>query len=196
VPSFFYSHVGSAIQCLERDLLELFDTNKSTNFQVEFGETIRSVIWARFESLSAFVERANKLFGSLIFFNHGVCLFMISTLLYFILSTISGYSVSMDLNASVFNMLGFVFRLSISVSLSARVDSSTVRFRSTLTGLMSQHWTRIPQGDRDILTVFLSRLQNDRVAASPCSLYYITMNFLLNVAGLVVSYVIILLQSK
>jgi len=201
VASFFYSHVGSAIQCLEKELLELFSDEGKRNipldFQQEFGQKIRS-IWNRFEGLSLLVERANWLFGSVIFFSHGVSLFMISTLLYFFLSSLSGEAVEnrMSTSNSFINMMGFVVRLIVSVLLAARVDFFTGRFRGTLTRFTSRNWNLIPQEDRDVLAIFLSRLQNDRVAACPSSLYYITLNLLLNVSGLVVSYVIILLQSN
>ncbi len=200
VPSFFYSHVSSTIQSLERELVELFrdgrKNNASSNFQEEFGRTVRSV-WTRFEGLSLLVERANWLFGSIMFLSHGVCVFMISTLLYYCLSAVNGLVADTSNVPNAFvNMMGFVSRLIICVVLPAKLDFHNVRLRATLTRLLNRHWDRISQGDRDILIVFLSRLQNDRVAACPSSLYYITCNFLLNICGLVVSYEIILLQSK
>ncbi len=122
---------------------------------------------------------------------------MISTLLYFCLNALNGVTADNSNVPNTFtNMMCFVFRLIVCVLLPAKLDYFNVRLKANLTRLLSRHWDRIPQGDREILTVFLSRLQNDRVAACPSSLYYITFNFLLNVAGLVVSYEIILLQSK
>lgn len=47
-----------------------------------------------------------------------------------------------------------------------------------------------------IFVVFIGRIQSDPDAATPLGLYNVTPSFLLTVASLSVSYLIILLQSQ
>ena len=192
LPTFLYSHFGCAICSLDKDLRHCTE-----NIDNSCSSASIRCIWSRFERLCDLLERTNQLFGSMIIISHAYCVFMISTLSYLLLRNLySPYSDPGGKISAIANVVGICFRLFGCTILAAKVDRAAIILRATLTNLLSRNWDRIPKEDRDILVVFLNRLQCDKVAACPMGLYYLTFSFLLNVSGLIVSYVIILLQSK
>ena len=193
VPTFIFSHIGCAIWTLSEELNESFECIQVK--PCKFSECIRR-IWCRFERLCNLLEKTNQLFGSMIVFAHGYCVFMISTLLYLILSDLGASAQQQDKLTFLANMICSSARLAVCTILASKVDRFSSHLQSTLTELLSRNWDCIPKADREIVTVFLNRLQCDKVAACPMGLYYLTLSFLLNVSGLIISYVIILLQSK
>ena len=194
MPFFVYNHIGSAIQSLERDLIDCFTNVQSltdNGNEVLVGDSA-FCIWSRFELIADFVDRANRLFGTMILFSHGRFLFFITGLLYFGFFDDQGFQLP-----SLIVMMGNIFNLTIFSLFSAKVDQSSCQLRSSLTAILSRNWKIIRENDRNALVALLRRLQqSDRVAACPKGLYYITASFLLNFYGLAFSYIIILLQSN
>ena len=194
LPSFLYYHFGCAISSLSRDLVRCFNSSFKLK-EDKFSVAVRR-IWSRFEKISQFLERTNRLFGSLIVLSHGFCVVMTSTLLYLLLNEMGTSSGQKDRFVFLVNIFGGSLRFISNTILAAKVDGSTSLLRTNLTGQMSHQWDQIPKEDREVLVVFLNRLQCSKVAACPMGLYYLTLSLLLNMAGLIISYVIILLQSN
>ncbi|XP_057367483.1 uncharacterized protein LOC130688519 [Daphnia carinata] len=226
VTSFTYYHAGLAVDRLERDARlvfarrfniedKLFITALDDNNQLEnacknlsklspsvaetrVGLSIQ-LIWARFDKIDQLINQANSLFGKFLVCSQGVQLFMITALLYsvfYYLGDALRLKSTGPILPYVMNSLGIGFRFISSMLISSQLHRSVGRFRMSLNYLLGQHWNEMSKQDRDLLRSLLSRLYTDSLAASPLGLYNITPSILLSVAGLVVSYVIVLLQSK
>jgi hypothetical protein len=57
-------------------------------------------------------------------------------------------------------------------------------------------WFALDKEDHHVLRSFIKQLELDNLGASPSGLYKITSSILLNVATLIITYVIVLLQSN
>ena len=215
VPSFVFYHQGLALCRLEKDLTAVFEQleaqqQNESNLIISctpivdkvddkecFGLAVRH-IWSRFEGLAVMVKRANHLFGHLIVAGHGVTLFMVCILLYSILYNLKNYA---DHEAALIsftaNLVSFAVRLVSCALITSKLHSKAIVLREGLAQSLNRHWDQIPIEDRNVLIAFLGRIQQDSVVvASPLGLYNITASILLSILGLIVSYVIVLLQSK
>ncbi|KAI9563147.1 hypothetical protein GHT06_010605 [Daphnia sinensis] len=223
VTSFTYYHAGLAVDCLERDarivfarcfntedrlfITSLDDNNQPENVCKDLPKSCSSaeirvslqLIWARFDNVDQLINQANSLFGKFLVCSQGVSLFMITALLYSVFYYLGD---ALRLRSTglilpyVMNFLSLGFRFISSMLISAQLHRSVGKFRMSLNYLLSQHWNQMSKQDRDLLRSFLSRLYTDSLVACPLGLYNITPSILLSIIGLVVSYVIVLLQSK
>ena len=98
--------------------------------------------------------------------------------------------------AYFFNVIALIFRFTSSILMSSQLHQSVNKLHAVLNYLLGHNWDKMAKEERKLLRSFLTRLQSDQLVASPLGLYYITPTTLLTVFGLVVSYVIVLLQSK
>ncbi len=180
VPALVFSHFECQVRVLLREfenIFKLFDSRLNyklpgrlkMNPRILFATQLRQ-LFVFYETVKCFVGRANSLFGVLWFLNHGIRLIVICMMLYSELVTSS--------------------------LLTAQLYCASDRLRSLLANLLTQYWDSIPNGEREFLVVFIGQIQSDPVAATPLGLYNVTPSFLLTVASLSVSYVIILLQSQ
>ncbi len=226
VPAFIYYHAALAVNCLENDIRTAFAKRNSANCEGvcaspllptrKFNETLylntnRSsapsqnvedairLMWTRFEDINQLVGRANFLFGRLMFYNQGWLVFMITLLLYSILyklkDALETQSADMILPYCL-NVLAFIFRLISCTLISSQLHKSVSKLHTFLNYLLSHHWGTVSKDERELLRSFQTRLQSDHLVTSPLGLYHVTPTTLLTVLGLVVSYVIVLIQSK
>lgn len=225
VPSFTYYHAALAVNCLEKNMVK-FCSKHVSNDRVLFVNSLAykqlsnqnlnyckalpktspyeldgyvHLIWKKYDNIDRMVNRANSLFGPFWVCSQGVILFMITALLYSVFYYLNDALKmrSMDqILPYLLNFIGLTFRLISSTLISSHLHQRTIQFRGTLNRLLNQHWFRLGKPDRELLRSFLSRLSTDHLVASPLDLYNITPSILLSVLGLVVSYVIVLLQSK
>ncbi|XP_046636894.1 uncharacterized protein LOC124315327 isoform X2 [Daphnia pulicaria] len=225
VPSFTYYHAALAVNCLEKNLAKFFSkqlsndrvlfvkslankplSNQNLNYCKALPETTTfeldgyvHLIWKTYDNIDRMVNRANSLFGTFWVCSQGVILFMITALLYSVFYYLDDALKMRSIDQILpylLNFIGLTFRLISSTLISSHLHQRTIQFRGTLNRLLNQHWFQLGKPDRELLRSFLSRLSNDHLVASPLDLYNITPSILLSVLGLVVSYVIVLLQSK
>jgi hypothetical protein len=153
-------------------------------------------VWTRYENVGKMVSRADYLFGSFLIYGQVVAVLITTLVVYSILYNL-GDALKMrtvgPILSNIFILIGVVFRLSSSVIISSQLHSSVTKFLSALNDLMSKHWNRITKEDRDLLRSFI---QSDPLVASPLGVYKVTPSVLVSVLSVVVSYVIVLLQSK
>lgn len=224
IPSFTYYHTALAVSCLENDVRALFDKGKDADdlfiqsrlsliagkldplkksLSTELSTWQLDVpilrIWTRFEKIGKMVSRADFLFGSFMVYSQAGAIFFITALLYSVLYNLGDAlrmrSVGPVLSYSL-NLLAILFRFFSTMLISSQLHRSVNKFRTALNGLLSQNWNRMSKGDRDLLRSFLWRLQADPLVAHPLGVYKVTSSVLLSVFGVIVSYVIVLLQSK
>ena len=211
VPSFVHYHAALAVSWLENngkvDFAECFSTTRSYPIKPLKGafETTRDlassirIMWIRFESINEMINRANYLFGCFMVYVQGGAIFMITTLLYSVLFNLEdalNLRFTSGIVVYVLNLIVVLFRFTSCVLISSQLYRSVGKFSNSLNYLLSQYWDRMSKEERHLLRSFISRLQGDHLVASPLELYNITPTMLLTIFGLVVSYVIVLLQSK
>lgn len=184
------NHQENTAQYLCKTLLKSSSCEVSVSIQL---------IWSRFDNIDQMINRANSLFGTFLVHGQGVSLFMITALLYsffYYLGDALRLRSAGPILPYAMNFLVIGFRFISSMLISSQLYRSVGKFRMFLNYLLSQHWNQMSKQDRDLLRSFLARLHTDSLVACPLGLYNITPSILLSVVGLVVSYVIVLLQSK
>ena len=189
VPGFIFYHIGLALQSIESEVERNFQrVNQSALFRMVIHE-----IFLRYEIVSQFTKRANRLFGVLMILNHGIILLLITAFLY---STL--FQIQRSHNALIFYFPGFFtlfYFFLASHLLAAQLHSSSSQLISTLSSLLSRHSIHLSPDDYRVAFGFLNHLQHDQLAARPLHLYSITSSNLLTLASLVISYVVVLLQA-
>lgn len=204
VPSIVFYHFGLEVRVLKEEIEQVFTVFKSSkkdyklstigcNSTEIFSTKLRQ-LWRYYEKIRKCVERANSLYGVLIFLNHGMKFFVILTMLY---SVFHQYKIFPEVAAINFAILmGNLFDFTYCTLLNAELYCASERLRAALGSLLSEHWDSIPKDERDVLVIFLSRLQTDPLAANPVGMYKVMPSILLTLISLTVSYVVILLQSN
>ena len=221
VPSFVYYHAALAVNYLENDIRTVFAKRNSTdgkcicNISKKIGasyvnrlcvplqdlETAIRVMWVRFEDINKLVGKANFLLGKFMVYSHLWEVFMITSLIYSVFYNLEDAlktqsTENKPLLAYFFNVIALIFRFTSSILMSSQLHQSVNKLHAVLNYLLGHNWDKMAKEERKLLRSFLTRLQSDQLVASPLGLYYITPTTLLTVFGLVVSYVIVLLQSK
>ena len=156
-------------------------------------------VWTRYEKVGKMVSRADSLFGSFLIYGQVVAVLITTLVVYSILYNL-GDALKMRTVGPILSYIliltAVVFRFSSSVIISSQLHSSVTKFLSALNDLMSKHWNRITKEDRELLRSFMWSIQSDPLVASPLGVYKVTPSVLVSVLSVVVSYVIVLLQSK
>ncbi len=225
VPSFTYYHAALAVNCLEKNMVKFCSKHVSNNRvlslkslankqlssqDLDYRKTLPELspyeldgyvhlIWKKYDNIDRMVNRANSLFGTFWVCSQGVLIFMITALLYSVFYYLDDALKMQSIDQILpylLNFVEFTFRLISGTLISSYLHQRTIQFRGTLNRLLNQHWYQLRKPDRELLRSFLSRLSTNHLVASPLDLYNITPSILLRVLGLVVSYVIVLLQSN
>lgn len=206
VPGLVFHHSAVVLQSLKNELENVFlmpvlttssklKANETNGrFTSPFCKRFRN-IWAQYETLSVLTKRANKVFSLVIVTDHLVKLFMICTLLFGFLNTLRNPT----LNSIVTYISGssiFLFRLVACCFLSAKVYSVSHELKESVSANMGVYCHLLSQEECEFVALFLSRLDRDELAARPYNLYAITPPTLLSLASAIITYVIVLLQSK
>lgn len=180
----------------------VFVTSETFNGTNEPTLSTRKIeeMFHRFRCISEAVDRANYLFGTPFLVAHGVFLFLICSLVYSILYYLpetftdqkpDSFVGTHTINAAV---LGFRF---VAVSwVACELSTSVNELRSSLCFLIGENWSCIGKDERECIVFFLNTVTHSNLAARPRDLYSVTSSFFLSVLGIVLSYVIVLVQSK
>jgi hypothetical protein len=205
VPALVFFHFQCQIHVLQREFDNVFKLfNSQCNYHklsgrldvdpgLFFAAQLRQ-LFEFYETVRRFVGRANSLFGVLLFLNHGMRLIVICIMLYSVLYLLQSSPVTAGIY--LINFCIHLYELVSSTLLTAQLYRASDRLRSHLAVLLTRYWDSIPKEERKFLVHFNGRIQTDPLAATPLGLYNVTPSFLLTVASLGVTYVIILLQSK
>lgn len=205
VPGLIFYHAGFEVRVLQEEIQHLFATLRfsanstklvnASGFHSNrvFATKLRQICDC-FEIIRKFVFRANTLFGLPVLLNHGIKFFLTLASLY---STVIFFRTTPVSSGVYFAILvGNLYDFVHCTLLSAQPYCDCERLRAVLGGLLSEYWDLVPKEERDLLVVFLSRLQSDPLAAIPGGLYKITPSILLTMTSLTMTYLVILLQSN
>ena len=150
-------------------------------------------MYCHYEILSNLVKRANRLFGILMLVNHGANIFIICAMVYSMLYNFKSSGTDATIYFVVF--LSFTYLLLVGYFLAAQLNSASFKLRFTLSSLMARHSVHLTEKNLRVASSFLAHLQEDPLAACPLNLYSATTSKLLTLLSLIISYVIVLLQS-
>jgi len=186
VPALIFTHAGLVLNSLNLEVEHHFSVG-------DYATGLRST-WLRYESLRRLTDKANGLFGWLIFTDYAVKFCMICVLCYSILSNF--FNLDVDITIFYFGTFSFVFRLVSCNLLASRLHSESIRFKSTVSSLFSLNCHNMNGQEREMVGLFLGRLEQNPLGPQVLGVMEITPKILLTMTSLITSYVIVLLQSK
>ena len=196
VPPFIFYQASLILRSLKINIEECFD-EMCTNNKLSQGLSLFQIrmhkIYLRYEILSKLVKRANRLLGVLMLVNHATLIFIMCASIYSILYQLKLSGIDAAIYFGAF--LNFTYLVLVGHLLAAQLNSASSKLRFTLSSLMAQHSIHLTKKDLRVASSFLAHLQEDHLAACPLNLYSVTTSKLLTLLSLIISYVIVLLQS-
>ena len=152
--------------------------------------------WLYYEAVRNLLDETNSQFGLLLLLNHGALFFVASSMIFAILRWFRGMSWLLLLVYGL-NAAGTIIRLSSTILLCSRLTATVQKLQSRIIQLVSSSWfTLLRPSERQFFTIFLIRTQDGGTVASPLGLYRITPAMLLTLGSLLVTYLVVLLQSS
>lgn len=209
VPALIFYHGGLEVLVLKKEVNQLFNMlnspsnlsysdkvlncRQTSSSSVLFSIKVRQLM-KNYENLKTLVTCANRLFGSLMFSLHSMEFIVICTMLYSVLYESRSYPKNIGVFSTV--LIVNIYDLVYSTLLTAKIYYASEDLRNQLSSSLNQYWDVTPKDERDILIKLLNCLQADPFAATPLDLYRVTPSVLLTMISLILSYVIIMLQSN
>ena len=204
VPAFVYSHSATLISLLCDEIKEMKEnamrlgdpTTSASRLMIDVTEKNRpnemEKIWSKYEAVRELVKRADSIFGPLIISNHGLTFFMICALVF---SLFSNTNLQQQINNFVL-LFTFIVRLIMSVQLTIRLPSSGYSLCTALVSLelSTSYWNQMVKRERYMVQAFRSRIEHDRITATPSGLYEIKASLYLTFISLIITYTIVLVQ--
>lgn len=203
VPGMIFHCTGKVLRSLEQELKENFETSlmcpnslSSTttkpSFPTPFCNRLRK-IWFKYELVNNLLERANQIFGTLIFVDHAIKFFISCALSFLLLHPPTAQDSNHD-PATLAIAFAFTFRFVTSILLSAQLEISSNNLAASISMCLGNYNDRLSRRERKIVALYVNRLKKYQLAARPLDLYNINSSILLTIVGLGISYVIVLLS--
>ena len=191
VPGWTFYHIGLALRSLKCEV-ELHHYYSKANTISTEEYVVFQHIKLRFESVNRLTEKANQLFGLLMAVDYLTAVFMICTLAYAALGTLK--EADWKTYAYAAGLLLYIVRLLTSVLLTGQLHTSSQELIEAVSIDMVNYDTFCGEEYYRSAILFLNRMNQSRLVARPLNLFDVTPSTLLSVSGLIISYVIILLQ--
>ena len=189
--SVLYYQAGCMIENVELELKNRLEQVKDQNPFHSRNQNAYQILWKKYEAIHRLVKRTDQLFGFILVSNQFTSTFLISFGLYRLVFPYGDYFIQ----EAFAKLMSFSLKTAFISWLTTWLKSSGDELKNTLAGLLSEKWLQLSVEDRKLLVFILNRLQKDNLAACPLNLYTIDRTFMLSLAALIVSYVIILVQS-
>ena len=151
-------------------------------------------IWDKYERILHLVDRANRLFGTLLLVFHSHLLFMISMTVFYSIDQLQ--SSSKILPTSITTTMSMSSVLFIYNWILSQLYFSTVKLKKLVSDVMSQKWLHMDQANRHLLVSFHARLDPNRMSVHPLNLFTVRSSNLLFISGVILNYVIVLANSR
>ena len=209
VSAFFYYHASMVLRALKRDVMHIsvLGYPELTSDGIDEPPRILAVlepqlikklhrIWFSYEKLRGLVAKADTLFGPSMILNHGLLFFCCCTVTYAVLRNFKLLVSDFEQTANLIVMTTIAFRFVSAIILISKLNSSAKKLRISAVHLQSRHWFSLQPSDHNVLQHLIKQLELDSMAACPSDFYRITPIILLHVSTLMISYIIVLLQSK
>ncbi len=217
IPSFIYYHAGTAMLAIHDEIHHMkavlmqkvikqdFHPSSRTDNEITVDEKrekplgaqhhIFLQIWSKYNLLRQLVKKVDRLFGWMSLLDYGVKFFMICLMSYTILHNYR-YSPLIDIIIAFFIMLGYLMRLFCCVALKSELHQSREKLISLMAAYLNTHWLDMSKEERQVFSAFQGQVNRDQLAASPKGIFVVNPGLLLTMLSLIVSYLIVLLQSN
>jgi len=197
VPVLVYYHGSKILKDMECDLVRLVEEEEDPMFiRTDKSSLFFHQMGSRFENLRMMLDKADSLFGPLVIANHGVTFFVICSSIFSLLNMVKNPKDAQGFEFLLVNLVVFPFRLLFSIGLMSSVHSAASELLSSLACYWAQKWYSLGKEESRSLNSLVDRLQHVKLAASPSGYYNIKPSILLTMLSLIVTYTIVLLQSK
>lgn len=192
VPSWTFYHAGLVLQHLAAEVKQSCERGKrECGSNRELLGTNRIIL--RYGKLSRLTDKANQFFGVMMVVDQTAILVMVCALLYTVTSTIKVIDLNMLLYLS--GLILFIARMMICNLMASHLSSSYVKLKVVLAKAVCTN-ERMDPAERKRVQHLLSWMSQTPLCARPLNIYCITPSNLMTVSSLVISYVIVLLQTK
>ncbi len=160
-------------------------------------------IWSNYNQVRDLTIQADGLFGPLFLVNIGykfliICTCAYSSFYYVFNKNDTSYSAEYASQAALILssiLVVLLLNLCTNVIFCSNLLRASEKLKSLTSDLSHRHWRLMEPEAKDALRAFRSEQEKDLVAC-PMNLFCITPSLLLNMTGLVVTYVVVLLQAK
>lgn len=206
IPIFIYYHAAIAVEMLVQQwqsmmhimLKEEKERNQEDRIKIKptvsvFEEETRQIS-RLYDSIVHFVSRTDHLFGHIMILSKGLSIFVICTI---VPTLIDNSSLNPSKSLFPYILTVFIFRLVWPIFMLSKLYTSTERLRAAVLSFQFKtNLNNILPSEEKAVKFLLIQLKDDKLAASPLGLYSITPSTLLHILSIVLTYIIILLQSN
>ena len=194
IPTFVYYHSGIALFAIGQEI-------KSHQRSLTSENSILT-IWSHYNQVRELTTKADQLFGSLVVTNIGFRFSLICTCAYSALYYVFQNNVTSPVDNSrpvaillSTNLVVFIVQVSTNVIFSSNLVRASESLKKVTGDVYQRYWKVMEPETREVLRAFRSEQEKELVAC-PLNLFHVTPSLLLNMTGLVVTYVIVLIQAK
>ena len=202
VPTLVYYHSGLALFAIDKKLKSIFLITVIMPVRNLVSTNDILDIWSNYNQVRDLISKADQLFGPIVVVNIGYKVLIACTsaysALYYLFNKNDGYPVDDTSRVASFlsiTFIVFILQLSTNVILSSNIQRASENLNMVTGDVYNRYWKLMEPETREVFRAFRSELENAMVA-HPLNLFHITPSLLLNIMGLVVTYVIVLLQTK
>jgi len=195
VPTFVYYHSGITLFAIGQEIESQHRRNSTSENSI-------LTIWSHYNQVRELATKADQLFGSLVVTNIGFRFALICTCAYSALYYVFQNNLRSPVDNSrpvaiilSTNLVVFIVQLSTNVIFSSNLGRASENLKQVTGNMHQSYWKLMTPETREVFRAFRSEQEKDLVAC-PLNLFNITPSLLLNMAGLIVTYVIVLLQAK
>jgi len=158
------------------------------------NEEYLRVIWRKYEKIVDLVDRGNECFGAILIIQH---LVFVS---YICLSVF--YSMQQVGNSTMIFCLCFFGSIGCGISLCgynwmlSQLYFSTKKLQKSIADALTRDWYKLGETGRHLHGSFLARLDKGGPAVCPLNLFIVCPSNLLSMLGVIMNYLVVLVQSR
>ena len=183
LPIIFFNHVALIVGSLPEEWDARFR-----------NEEYLRVIWRKYEKIVDLVDRGNECFGAILIIQH---LVFVS---YICLSVF--YSMQQVGNSTMIFCLCFFGSIGCGISLCgynwmlSQLYFSTKKLQKSIADALTRDWYKLGETGRHLHGSFLARLDKGGPAVCPLNLFIVCPSNLLSMLGVIMNYLVVLVQSR
>lgn len=212
VPAFVYYRFGVIIDIIRNEVREILPfltlperANKGTKDTQTLDKDTKGLrmyregrdlhhVWSKYNNLSYFLKKADNLFGSLVLLEYANKFVMICCLFFWVMHNMR--VPNFDYTTPLIIIIPYIIRMICCILMKSNLYQSSYNFISEMATWENKYWYKLSSQKRKLLSTFHDQLGQDVLCANPLLLFTITPTLLLSMFSLIVSYMVILLQSR
>jgi len=196
VPAMIFYHAATILEGTKWEVRELNNNNQNASSTGSKSGIIHS-LWSRFEALAVMVDRADKLFGTIVIMCHAYLFCNMCGNVFLLLRDVSLSNAGLHHPNRFFYLLFPSFRFIFTLYLMSKLSYSSSELVSAVANFSNQRATFSDEEERRMVTPsFLNRLKQTELAPCPSGYYHIKQSIFMTALNLIVTCTIILLQTN